>query len=51
MNLIIELLCPSCSQGKCLKHKYKTLTKDSITGLEFEVRCVCTKHSINGDDA
>jgi len=32
-----------CSSNKCEDHLEKTLKVDSVTSLEFEIRCVCNK--------
>jgi len=45
MTLIIELVCPSCSKENCHDHITTTLKKDHKIGLEFEIRCICNKHS------
>ena len=42
--LLIELLCPSCSQQNCKNHVQSIIKKDLRTGLEFQIRCDCTNH-------
>ena len=44
MSLIIELLCNACNSCDCSNHIQKTFATDKITGLEFEIRCICDKH-------
>lgn len=41
MQLILEMICSGCSQGRCKEHQEKTTKVDQITGLQVEVRCVC----------
>jgi len=48
MTLILELICSWCSKKDCKNHQQKTTVQDKITGLAFEVRCVCNNH---GDES
>lgn len=43
-KLIIELLCPGCSNENCSNHLPKKIVIDKNSGLEFEVICVCKDH-------
>ncbi len=36
-------MCAGCSLGKCQYHKSRIVAKDSITGIEFMIKCVCSK--------
>ena len=42
MPLIIEMVCQECSSESCQDHTEKTTKTDLVTGIEFEIRCVCT---------
>jgi len=44
MNFILEMICSGCSVGNCKSHQSRILSRDSITGLELETRCVCKNH-------
>ena len=45
MIVIVEMFCPDCSCSNCGNHKDKIQKHDQITGLDFEIRCICNKHS------
>lgn len=42
-NIVLELVCKSCTDGKCSEHLSAVTKYDKITGLEVEARCICTK--------
>jgi len=46
MSIILEMICSGCASGCCTNHQNKTNRVDTITGLEFEIRCVCNNHNL-----
>ena len=43
-KLVIELLCPECSNKNCPKHLAKKMVLDNDSGIEFEIVCICRNH-------
>jgi len=41
MDLILEMICPECSEGNCISHRNSTHVKDTVLDIIIEVRCVC----------
>lgn len=37
------MICKSCDRNDCSDHQPVITKLDSITGLEFEIRCICKK--------
>ena len=48
MSVIIEMICPDCSNSNCSEHQRKKIVIDKQTGLEVEARCVCD--NCNGEE-
>jgi hypothetical protein len=43
MAIILEMICKNCDSNDCSDHQPVITKLDSITGLEFEIRCICKK--------
>jgi hypothetical protein len=50
MQVILEMFCKGCSNTNCVIHQDKIRKIDRISGLEFEIRCICKNHHDVSED-